>query len=50
MPIAAAGARGTDFQEAVIAAVAYPSAPIGIAAFALILWGLRISHGRSGKG
>jgi len=41
MPIAAQGARGSDFQEAVIQAVIYPAAPTGIVAFALILWGLR---------
>lgn len=41
MPIAAQGARGTAFQEAVIQAVIYPAAPTGIIAFALILWGLR---------
>ena len=39
--IAAQGARGSDFQEAVIKAIMYPAAPIGIIAFALILWGLR---------
>jgi hydroxylaminobenzene mutase len=49
MPIAAAGARGSDLQEAAIAAVAYSSAPTGIAAFALIFWGLRIASGRSDK-
>jgi (hydroxyamino)benzene mutase len=42
MPLAAGGARGTALQEAVIMAVAYSSAPTGIAAFALILWGLRL--------
>jgi hydroxylaminobenzene mutase len=41
IPIAAQGARGSDFQEAVIQAVMYPAAPTGIVAFALILWGLR---------
>jgi len=41
MPLAAAGARGTAVQEAVIKLVAYSSAPTGIAAFALILWRLR---------
>ena len=35
-------ARGTAFQENVIAIIAYSSAPTGLAAFALILWGLRI--------
>ena len=41
MPIAAQGARGSDFQEMVIQLVIYPAAPTGIIAFALILWGLR---------
>jgi len=41
MPIAAQGARGSDFQETVIQLVIYPAAPTGIIAFALILWGLR---------
>ena len=41
MPIAAQGAHGSDFQEAVIQAVIYPAAPTGIVAFALIFWGLR---------
>jgi (hydroxyamino)benzene mutase len=41
IPIAAQGARGSDFQEAVIQVVMYPAAPTGIVAFALILWGLR---------
>jgi hydroxylaminobenzene mutase len=40
------GARlGTPFQEMAIAAVAYSSAPTGIIAFSLILWGLRIGPG-----
>ena len=41
MPIAAGTARGTAFEETAIAVVAYSSAPTGILAFALILWGLR---------
>jgi len=41
MPLAAGGARGSDFQEAVIQLVIYPAAPTGIISFALILWGLR---------
>jgi hydroxylaminobenzene mutase len=41
MPLAAGGARGSEFQEAVIQLVIYPAAPTGIASFALILWGLR---------
>jgi (hydroxyamino)benzene mutase len=40
MPLAGAPI-GTPFQELVIAAVAYSSAPTGIIAFALIFWGLR---------
>jgi (hydroxyamino)benzene mutase len=47
IPIAAGGARGTDFQEAVIQAVIYPAAPTGIISFALILWGLRIATPQS---
>jgi hydroxylaminobenzene mutase len=46
MPIAAAGAHGSAFQEAAIAAVAYSSAPTGIASFALIFWGLRLAGRR----
>lgn len=50
MPIAAGSARGSDLQEAVIAAVMYPAAPTGIIAFALILWGLRLGDsGRRGS-
>jgi hydroxylaminobenzene mutase len=41
MPLAAADARGSVFEERVIMVVAYSSAPTGIIAFALILWGLR---------
>jgi hydroxylaminobenzene mutase len=41
MPLAAGGARGSDFQETVIQIVMYPAAPTGIISFALILWGLR---------
>lgn len=41
MPLAGAP-MGTSFQEFVIAAVAYSSAPTGIASFALVLWGLRL--------
>jgi len=36
-------ARGAAFQEGVIAIIAYSSAPTGLAAFALMLWGLRVS-------
>jgi (hydroxyamino)benzene mutase len=41
IPLAAGGARGSDFQEAVIQLVMYPAAPTGIISFAVILWGLR---------
>jgi len=41
IPIAAQGARGSDFHETLIQLVMYPAAPTGIIAFALILWGLR---------
>jgi hydroxylaminobenzene mutase len=41
IPIAAAGARGSDAQEMLIQLVMYPAAPTGIVSFALILWGLR---------
>jgi len=41
MPLAAGGARGSDFQETVIQIVMYPAPPTGIISFALILWGLR---------
>ncbi len=37
---AATGANGSAFQEAAIMVVAYSSAPTGLVAFALILWGL----------
>jgi hydroxylaminobenzene mutase len=33
--------RGTPFEEAVIKVLAYSSAPTGLAAFAIVLWGLR---------
>ncbi len=40
--------HGTPFQETFIKVLAYSSAPTGLTAFALILWGLRIteSHGK----
>jgi len=47
MPLAAAGARGTDLQEIAITIVAYSSAPTGIASFALVLWGLRLPPSRA---
>jgi (hydroxyamino)benzene mutase len=43
MPLAG-GPMGSPFQESVITAVAYSSAPTGIIAFALILWGLRLGN------
>jgi hydroxylaminobenzene mutase len=47
--LAARAGHGSDAQEAVITLVAYSSAPTGIIAFALILWGLR-SNSLSGVG
>jgi hydroxylaminobenzene mutase len=35
-------ARGTLFQETAIKVLSYSSAPTGLTAFALILWGLRL--------
>jgi (hydroxyamino)benzene mutase len=35
-------AHGTPLQEDLIKALAYSSAPTGLACFALILWGLRV--------
>lgn len=42
LPLAAGSAHGSAFQEMAIMVVAYSSAPTGITAFVLILWGLRI--------
>jgi hydroxylaminobenzene mutase len=50
MPLAAGGAHGSDFQEAIIKIVAYSSAPTGMVSFALILWGLRIDNTQSRNG
>ena len=36
--------HGSPFQESVIKVLAYSSAPTGIAAFVLILWGLRMGE------
>ncbi|TGP55531.1 hypothetical protein EN802_08360 [bacterium M00.F.Ca.ET.159.01.1.1] len=44
MPLAAGAFHGSAFQEAVIKGVAYSSAPTGLIAFALILWGLRFER------
>ena len=41
--LAAQAGHGSAVQEATIMAVAYSSAPTGIIAFALVLWGLRSS-------
>ena len=46
MPLAGPG-RGNAFRETVIMIVAYSSAPTGLIAFALILWGLRTTPERS---
>jgi len=50
MPLAAGSAHGSAGQEAVIKVVAYSSAPTGIIAFALILWGLRVAGARPANG
>lgn len=42
MPIAAHAAHGDAVEENAIRWIAYSSAPTGIAAFALMLWGLRL--------
>jgi (hydroxyamino)benzene mutase len=36
--------HGTPFQETFIKVLAYSSAPTGLTAFGLILWGLRITE------
>jgi hydroxylaminobenzene mutase len=36
--------HGTPFQETVIKVLAYSSAPTGLTAFGLILWGLRLTE------
>ncbi|WFP78384.1 hypothetical protein [Mesorhizobium sp. WSM4906] len=46
MPLAAGASHGSAFQEAVIKVVGYSSAPTGLTAFALILWGLRRTDAR----
>jgi hydroxylaminobenzene mutase len=46
MPLSGAP-LGTAVEEAAITAVAYSSAPTGIIAFALILWGLRTPSNRA---
>jgi hydroxylaminobenzene mutase len=37
--------RGSDVEETVIKVLAYSSAPTGLAAFVLVLWGLRVREG-----
>jgi (hydroxyamino)benzene mutase len=49
MPLAAAAARGSAFQETVIGVVAYSSAPTGLISFALIFWGLRAVEHTTGE-
>jgi len=39
--------HGTLFQETFIKVLAYSSAPTGLSAFGLVLWGLRISDAQS---
>jgi hydroxylaminobenzene mutase len=39
--------HGTAFQETLIATVAYSSAPTGLIAFALMLWGLRTADAQA---
>ena len=39
--------QGTPFQEDFLKVLAYSSAPTGISAFVLILWGLRITEQKS---
>ena len=49
MPLAGAP-LGSVFQEVMIMAVAYSSAPTGIVSFALIFWGLRTGPSTDGRG
>ena len=49
MPQAAGAARGTAAQETAITFIAYSSAPTGIIAFALALWGLRRMPGDAAR-
>ena len=39
--------QGTPFQEAFIKVLAYSSAPTGLTAFGLVLWGLRVTEPNS---
>ncbi|TPO11609.1 hypothetical protein [Mesorhizobium sp. B1-1-5] len=43
MPLAAGAFHGSAFEEAAIKGIGYSSAPTGLIAFALILWGLRLA-------
>ncbi len=43
-------AHGTPFQETFIKVLAYSSAPTGLTAFVLILWGLRMADAKSHSG
>lgn len=47
IPLAAGGAQGSAFQEAMIKVVLYSAAPTFFIAMALILWGLRIVDAQS---
>jgi hypothetical protein len=42
--------HGSAFQETVIKVLSYSSAPTGLAAFALVLWGLRTADTLSAQG
>lgn len=42
--------RGTPFQEGLIKAITYTSAPTGLISFVLVLWGLRIPDARRQDG
>jgi len=42
MPLAAGTAHGSPAQETAIKILAYSSAPTGLIAFSLVLWGLRV--------
>jgi hydroxylaminobenzene mutase len=41
IPLAAQGASGSVTQEKILTAIAYTAGPTALAAFSLILWGLR---------
>ena len=50
MPLAAGTAHGSPWQEAAIRVTAYSSAPTGLVALGIILWGLRTADAPSAKG